>query len=960
MSIALRLRPLSDADRKQDAGTRTFALLEGGTRVAVSDPLKQFPDSEFSFTSIHAGAAPSEGLYEATCASLVPKLAAGTSCVCWIMGQSGSGKSFTLAGARDSPGLVRCATRDLLREIKALRAAHVDGSFVAHVSAMEIHCEHVVDLLRPYMEVPFGAPSLADDPPPVTAEQAAKQVQERALAAAAVAAAAASPPAGSPPARRPDIKRIEMPRSRRGSTAQPPNSGASTAREPLQAPPSAASASAPAPARLAKQLSVANIDLMPELMTARRIHVHEQADGRVALPDLARLRVTSPEETEAAILRALANRGIPRSRAAYDRHNAQVVVSLTLSQDFARNDGSLERRSLVSALHLVVTAAGELTTMDSAAFAPEQASAFRVLKAVSSVLEALSKRNLAFAFFDGCLLTRLLRPHLGLQSHVAVIGCVHPRLVDFTESRATIALLGETHRALQAHKGLDRTDAVLRERDASIRALIKELADAKAALAVEREAALEARIALSQLKRETGAGAGATDAPGGPRGLPGRSRSPVPNERATPAAGEGGGGGGALSSSVDEAMLIALQDEKRSLYESMQAQARQYEAAQTDARRREAEHSVELTRLKRALRDAEAAVREGEARHAEAERAARSRFAAELSEVQRHQDALLAKQHRLLEASLRDVRPASTREPAMLDFEAAKERLAAQYRNAVAEMERTLATRIAALESRAAALQSELAAKTQTLAAREDEHARYADATGKQLSALLAYVQKLQILIRRLERGTYPVHATPIARLLLAPPRRGESVHSQVPGLLAAVESAIALLGEESPPQGTPRTPRVVAAEAAAAAAAEPGGAVDLHKSLKGLGERALRAEIGALRAHILASERASSAVSGERIRDAVLRDLQSDGTATHIRRLETELASTRAALAAEQERVRALQVSSAAQERGGARPLSPLVRSSLGYAAQRQGRPVHAPFDSVRRLSSRGAAGVQ
>ncbi|KNC48994.1 uncharacterized protein AMSG_04738, partial [Thecamonas trahens ATCC 50062] len=908
--------------------------------VSVKDPLGEVPDTLFSFDVVGEAGTPLSELYTELVKPLSSAVVGGTSCVAFVFGQSGSGRATALVGGLDgSPrGLVQLAASDLLAEIakfKAQRATLLARSGSASsllledtegvsatgrirragsrsllssaslsdvramtltLSAMEIHCEHVSDLLEPYME-PLGA-GLDLSPPTEASECTApardfemrKPLSDRSVAGGRTLASAKS--------------------STSLSAARRSMSGTHAMRS------------------IRKQLSVASMATNSELRTPRRISPVELADSTIAFPKLAKVKLSSMAEAEAAVHEALANRGLPLSRTSYDRRNAHAVIQLSLERELLR-DSTGDSVTVSSSLFFVIMAGSELLTQDRANFAPEQASAYKVLDSTSSILSALSKRNLTYGAYDGALLTRMLRPYLGLQSHVAVVGTVLPSVSNFEESLVTLRLLGDMHKSMQHNTGLGATEALIRDKDATIRHLIKELAEVKEDLAVAKETNLNQRMQISHLSRpgSRGGRGGLGDGLGGRGGGDSLPRSdsdasgswlePTRSNRSRSGRSGGGGGGSAsvgISLSGPEPslqsyetlkdLIAQLQAEKKLLYETLQKHKAQFESVQLEMRRKEAEISVEVAGYKRSLRSVQAELDESVRRH-EAETAAlHESHARDVRKLLENHAKSLERMRAAQEAKLSSIPPASMADASKIDYVEALVKARSEYKAAVGEMEDAASRQARALEDKIASLQSELTSVTNSLAASQASVASAKDAYKRDMGLFLDYATTFQHVVERALARSYPVDAPQLESFFLPKALTStDELVQRLPNLVTALKGVVTKLH-----------PLDVVAETKMASPRQTSSApdaLDLHANLLAMGDRALRAEVRKLRSYIADKRAGDETKFAARVREAVFKELASDKTVQYIASLEDSLARLRKDLARERSRRREVEVSS-------------------------------------------------
>ncbi|SPQ96372.1 unnamed protein product (mitochondrion) [Plasmodiophora brassicae] len=138
--VAIRIRPLND--RELGAGASHIWRVEQDGRV-----IRRTDDAQCSFTFDHVfdESHSTEALYQAIAAPIVNASMQGINGTIFAYGQTSSGKTHTMTGSREAPGVVPYALSDIFQFI----ADHVDREFLLRVSHLEIYNEVIRDLLNP-------------------------------------------------------------------------------------------------------------------------------------------------------------------------------------------------------------------------------------------------------------------------------------------------------------------------------------------------------------------------------------------------------------------------------------------------------------------------------------------------------------------------------------------------------------------------------------------------------------------------------------------------------------------------------------------------------------------------------------------------------------------------------------------------------------------------------------------
>lgn len=113
---------------------------------------------EFSFDNVYAGAIPNSEVYQRSVETLVQQVMDGYHGTVFAYGMTGSGKTYSMQGTAEDPGVIPLAVRSIYDHI----AAHPERRFSVRVAYLEIYNEHLNDLLSP--STPSDDIKLRDDP----------------------------------------------------------------------------------------------------------------------------------------------------------------------------------------------------------------------------------------------------------------------------------------------------------------------------------------------------------------------------------------------------------------------------------------------------------------------------------------------------------------------------------------------------------------------------------------------------------------------------------------------------------------------------------------------------------------------------------------------------------------------------------------------------------------------------
>nr|XP_016488042.1 PREDICTED: kinesin-like protein KIF18B isoform X1 [Nicotiana tabacum] len=151
--VFVRLRPISRKEREAGAGCcvkivdgRDVYLTEFATDLNDYLRLKRLRGRHFTFDASFADTATQHDVYSTTTAELVEAVLQGRNGSVFCYGATGAGKTYTMLGTIENPGVMVLAIKDLFSKI---RQRSFDGNHVVHLSYLEVYNETVRDLLSP-------------------------------------------------------------------------------------------------------------------------------------------------------------------------------------------------------------------------------------------------------------------------------------------------------------------------------------------------------------------------------------------------------------------------------------------------------------------------------------------------------------------------------------------------------------------------------------------------------------------------------------------------------------------------------------------------------------------------------------------------------------------------------------------------------------------------------------------
>jgi len=144
ISVSVRIRPLNQREKDSDQ-KEAWRVLQG-INIAPSDSNPRPGTSPFAFDNVFAGPCETQEVYERCAKSIMTSALEGQNGTIFVYGQTSSGKTHTMQGNEQSPGIVPLGISYIFEEIKK-RTAGMD--FLVRCSYVEIYNENITDLLNP-------------------------------------------------------------------------------------------------------------------------------------------------------------------------------------------------------------------------------------------------------------------------------------------------------------------------------------------------------------------------------------------------------------------------------------------------------------------------------------------------------------------------------------------------------------------------------------------------------------------------------------------------------------------------------------------------------------------------------------------------------------------------------------------------------------------------------------------
>ncbi|XP_008244056.1 PREDICTED: kinesin-like protein KIF19 isoform X2 [Prunus mume] len=150
--VFVRLRPM--AKKEKEVGSRCCVRIVNRRDVYLTEfanendylRLKRLRGRHFTFDASFPDTTSQQEVYSTTTAELVEAVLQGRNGSVFCYGATGAGKTYTMLGTLENPGVMVLAIKDLFTKI---RKRSCDGNHVVHLSYLEVYNESVRDLLSP-------------------------------------------------------------------------------------------------------------------------------------------------------------------------------------------------------------------------------------------------------------------------------------------------------------------------------------------------------------------------------------------------------------------------------------------------------------------------------------------------------------------------------------------------------------------------------------------------------------------------------------------------------------------------------------------------------------------------------------------------------------------------------------------------------------------------------------------
>ncbi|KAK9106795.1 hypothetical protein Syun_022806 [Stephania yunnanensis] len=151
--VFVRLRPM--AKKEKEAGSRCCIRIVNRKDIYLTEfassgndylRLKRLRGRHFTFDAAFPDSTTQQEVYSKTTAELVEGVLQGRNGSVFCYGATGAGKTYTMLGTVENPGVMVLAIKDLFT---MMRQRSYDGNHAVHLSYLEVYNETVRDLLSP-------------------------------------------------------------------------------------------------------------------------------------------------------------------------------------------------------------------------------------------------------------------------------------------------------------------------------------------------------------------------------------------------------------------------------------------------------------------------------------------------------------------------------------------------------------------------------------------------------------------------------------------------------------------------------------------------------------------------------------------------------------------------------------------------------------------------------------------
>ncbi|KAM9250266.1 kinesin-like protein KIF18B [Cariama cristata] len=156
VAVVVRVRPPAPCEREQAAHPILHVIDQrmlvfnpsgpSGSVLPTRGPKRQGKDLKFVFDRVFGEGATQEEVFQNTTLGVLDDVLAGYNCSVFAYGATGAGKTYTMLGSEESPGIMYLTMVELYKKIEASKE---EKSCEVLVSYQEVYNEQIHDLLEP-------------------------------------------------------------------------------------------------------------------------------------------------------------------------------------------------------------------------------------------------------------------------------------------------------------------------------------------------------------------------------------------------------------------------------------------------------------------------------------------------------------------------------------------------------------------------------------------------------------------------------------------------------------------------------------------------------------------------------------------------------------------------------------------------------------------------------------------
>ncbi len=126
-------------------GNKSFSYIKKDVKKLLIDSI--YAPQKFNFDRVYSIDDDSQLIYKEMCKDVVSSALEGYNGSIFMYGQTTSGKTFTMLGSPNNPGILPCALRDIFLKINKITKENKNINFKVYCSYIEIYNENIHDLL---------------------------------------------------------------------------------------------------------------------------------------------------------------------------------------------------------------------------------------------------------------------------------------------------------------------------------------------------------------------------------------------------------------------------------------------------------------------------------------------------------------------------------------------------------------------------------------------------------------------------------------------------------------------------------------------------------------------------------------------------------------------------------------------------------------------------------------------